>query len=167
MSKASRAKGTQLTAGIVVLTIGLVLLVTRIAPVAAAPAWLIGLGLAGALVAIVQRSYGALVAGMILLGVGAGMALGDGGAFGWPHRAWRLVALGVGFAGIWAVAAILKLNRHLWPLAVGGVLVALGAAPFVRRLTFVPPGVEIALRTWWPVALVAGGLLLVLKALRS
>lgn len=165
--KAGRSKGAQLTAGAIILTVGLVLLVTRFAPVATAPAWLIGLGLAAAFLAIAQRSYGALIAGMVLLGVGAGMALGDQDALGWPHRTWRLVALGAGFVGVWAVASILKLDRHWWPLPVGAVLIAIGAAPFLRHLTFVPPGVEIALRTWWPAVLVVGGLLLVVKALRS
>jgi hypothetical protein len=164
---AGRSKGAQLTAGVVVLTVGLILLITRLAPVAAAPAWLLGLGLAAALLAIVQRSYGALCAGMVLLGVGAGMALGDQAALGWPHRTWRLVALGAGFAGIWAVASILKMNRHWWPLPVGAVLIGVGAAPFLRHLSFVPPGVEAALRTWWPAALVLGGVALIVMALRS
>ncbi|MGE5236278.1 MAG: hypothetical protein ACM3O7_08030 [Acidobacteriota bacterium] len=162
----ARSKSAQLTVGVVVLALGLVLLVTRFAPVSAAPAWLLGLGLAFSFLAIFQRSYGALVAGMILLGIGSGMVLADYGVAGLQARTWRMLALGFGFVGIFAVAVILQLNRHWWPLLVGAALLASAAAPFVRRLAFIPPSVEIAVRTWWPVALVVGGLVLVIHALR-
>ena len=158
---------SSMTAGVLLIAVGGVLLATRFIPVQTAPAWLLGLGLAFALIGIVQRAYGPLVAGMILLGLGAGMVLGDRDAFGLTIRAWRLIALGAGFALIAPIAALLQLKRHLWPLVVGLVLMAVGLAPFLRQLFFVPPWAEAAVRTWWPALLVGFGLVVVVRALRK
>jgi hypothetical protein len=163
----AQSKSTQMTFGVILLALGFVLLVTRLAPVSAAPAWLLGLGLIFALLAIFRRSYGALVAGMILLGVGSGMVLGDYGVAGLHVRTWRFLALGMGFLGIWLIALILQLNRHWWPVVVGGALVVVAGAPVVRRIVFIPPAVELAVRTWWPAALVVAGILLVVRAVRG
>lgn len=163
----ARSRSSQLSLGVVLAAVGAVLLATRFAPIETAPAWLLGLGLAFSLLAVFQRSFGWLLAGMVLLGLGAGMVLGDRVALGLPMRAWRLVALGAAFVLVWALAAILQLKAHWWPLAAGVVLLGLGAAPFLRHLFFVPPRVEIAIRTWWPAALVLAGAAFIVKALRS
>ena len=155
-----------MAAGVILIAVGAILLVTRIAPVQSAPAWLLGLGLAFGLLGVFQRTYAALVAGMVLLGVGAGMVLGDLGLAGLTLRAWRLIALGVGFVGIYLLALLLRLNRAWWPLVPGLVLVAVGLAPFLQRLVFVPPEVEALIRSWWPLLLVAVGLVVLARALR-
>jgi hypothetical protein len=159
-------KAGPVTLGVLLIAIGAILLATRLAPIETAPAWLLGLGLAFALLAIFQRSYAALVAGMVLLGLGAGMVLGDVTAGGMPMRTWRLLGLGAGFLGIWVLGAVLQLKKHWWPLLAGGILVAVGAAPFLRQYTLIPPQVEILVRTWWPAALVIGGIAIVLASLR-
>jgi len=163
----ARSRTSQLSLGVILAAVGAVLLATRFAPIETAPAWLLGLGLAFALLAIFQRSFGWLIAGMVLLGLGAGMVLGDRAALGLSIRAWRLVALGAAFVLVWALAAVLQLKAHWWPLPVGLVLVGLGAAPFLRHLFFVPPSVEVALRTWWPAALVVAGAAFIFTALRK
>lgn len=159
-------KGSGLALGVVLIAVGSILMVTRLAPVQTAPAWLLGLGLALSLIAILQRRYAPLVGGMVLLGIGAGMVLGDLHALGLSIRAWRLIALGLGFVGVFALGALIGLGKRWWPLVPGVILIALGAAPFLRDLLFIPPEIEIAMRTWWPAVLVLGGLVVVVRALR-
>jgi LiaI-LiaF-like transmembrane region len=161
-----RKREGSLTAGVVLVAVGGVLLATRFVPVAAAPAWLLGLGVALALLGIVRRAYGVLVAGMVLLGLGAGMVLGDRDVLGVSIRGWRLIALGAAFALIVPIAELLRLKRRVWPLVVGAVLIVIGAAPFLRRFMFVPPWAEEAARTWWPALLVAFGIAVIVRALR-
>lgn len=162
----ARARSSQLSLGVILAAVGAVLLATRFAPIETAPAWLLGLGLAFSLVAIFQRSFGWLLAGMVLLGLGSGMVLGDRAALGLPIRAWRLIALGAAFLLVWALAKVLQIKVHWWPLVAGLVLLVLGAAPFLRHLVFVPPSVEAAFRTWWPAALVVAGAVFIISALR-
>ena len=78
----ARTRKSNLAVGVILVVVGGVLLVTRFVPMDTAPAWLLGLGVGLALIAIVSVSYGALVAGMVLLGLGAGMVLGDRGVAG-------------------------------------------------------------------------------------
>ena len=163
----ARTRKSNLTAGVILVVIGGVLLVTRFALLATAPAWLLGLGVGLALIAIVTRAYGALVRGMILLGLGAGMALGDREVGGVSPGAWIQLGLGAGFVGIWVLALILGLKRHWWPLVPGVILLALGGARFLRHIVVIPPEAMIAVRTWWPAALVVAGIWVLASALRK
>ncbi len=163
----ARTRKSNLTAGVILVVIGGVLLVTRFALLATAPAWLLGLGVGLALIAIVTRAYGALVGGMILLGLGAGMALGDREVGGVSPGAWIQLGLGAGFVGIWVLALILGMKRHWWPLVPGVILLALGGARFLRHIVVIPPEAMIAVRTWWPAALVVAGIWVLASALRK
>ena len=163
----ARTRKSNLTAGVILVVIGGVLLVTRFALLATAPAWLLGLGVGLALIAIVTRAYGALVGGMILLGLGAGMALGDREVGGVSPGAWIQLGLGAGFVGIWVLALILGMKRHWWPLVPGVILLALGGARFLRHIVVIPPEAMIAVRTWWPAALVVAGIWVLVRALRK
>ena len=163
----ARTRKSNLTAGVILVVIGGVLLVTRFALLATAPAWLLGLGVGLALIAIVTRAYGALVGGMILLGLGAGMALGDREVGGVSPGAWIQLGLGAGFVGIWVLALILGMKRHWWPLVPGVILLALGGARFLRHIVVIPPEAMIAVRTWWPAALVVAGIWVLVRALRQ
>ena len=163
----ARTRKSNLTAGVILVVIGGILLVTRFALLATAPAWLLGLGVGLALIAIVTRSYGALVGGMILLGLGAGMALGDSAVAGLSPGAWMQLGLGAGFVGIWVLALILGLKRHWWPLVPGVILLALGGARFLRHIVVIPPEAMIVVRTWWPAALVVAGIWVLVRALRK
>ena len=163
----ARARKSNLGFGIMLVVVGGVLLLTRFALVETAPAWLLGLGVGLALIAVVGASYGALVGGMILLGLGSGMLLGDRGVGGLPSGTWILLGLGAGFVGIWLLALLLKLKSHWWPLIPGFVLLAVGGARFYRHFTLIPPSVMIAMRTWWPALLVVAGVWILVCALRS
>jgi hypothetical protein len=162
----TRSRSGQVTLGVILLTVGAVLLVTRFVPLQAAPLWLLGLGLAFALLGVFQRRYPALVAGMVLLGVGAGMVLGDVEPAGVAKGAWSMLALGGAFVLLYAVDRLLRLRGQWWPLVPGVILLAIGAARSAVIFRLVPPAVEIAVRTWWPLLLVAFGLGLVIAALR-
>ena len=163
----ARTNNPNLTFGIVLLAIGGILMATRFALVETTPAWLLGLGAALSLIAIATRGYGVLIGGMILLGLGAGMLLGDRGVGGLRAGTWTLVGLGVGFIGIYVMSLILQLKRHWWPLIPGLALLAVAGARYVRHFQPLPPDVLIAVRTWWPVALVVVGLAMVVRALRK
>ena len=163
----ARARKSNLGFGVILVVVGAVLLVTRFALVETAPAWLLGLGVGLALIAIVTPAYGALVGGMVLLGLGSGMLLGDRGVGGLSSGTWILLGLGTGFIMIWLLALLLKLKSHWWPLVPGIVLVAVGGARFYRHFMVIPPEVMIALRTWWPAFLVVAGVWMLVRALRS
>jgi hypothetical protein len=162
----ARSRSGGLTAGVLLVAIGGVLLATRLSSIESAPAWLMGLGLAFALLAVLRRTYGALVAGCVMIGLGAGMLLGDEAVAGLPKNAWSLLGLGLGFLGLYLVDLILRLRRHWWPLVPGVVLVAMGGARLVSRVQLVPPAVEAFVRLWWPVGLVAVGAWLLVRSLR-
>ena len=163
----ARARRSNLGFGVMLVVVGGVLLVTRFALMDTAPAWLLGLGVGLSLLAIVGSSYGALVGGMILLGLGSGMLLGDRGVGGLPAGTWLLLGLGAGFIGIWLLALLLKLRSHWWPLVPGFVLLAVGGARFYRHFAVIPPSVVIAMRAWWPALLVVVGVWILVRALRS
>ncbi len=163
----ARKGQSQITGGVLLVTVGAVLLATRFVSVDAAPLWLFGLGLAFALLAVVRRAYGLLVAGLVLLGIGSGMVLGDAAVAGLPKNAWMAFALGAGFVLIYLVDLLLGLRRHWWPLVPGGVLLAIGFARAVEIVQLIPPAVEIAVRQWWPAALVVIGLVLILRRSRG
>ncbi len=163
----ARTRRSNLGFGVILVVVGAVLLVTRFALVQTAPAWLLGLGVGLALIAIVTPSYGALVGGMILLGLGAGMLLGDRGVGGLSNASWTLLGLGAGFIGIWVLALLLKLRSHWWPLVPGLALIAVGGARLYKQFVLIPPPVMIALRTWWPALLVVAGVWMLVRALRS
>jgi hypothetical protein len=160
-------KRPQVALGIAVLALGVVLLATRLASIASAPAWLLGVGLGMALLGLVQRSAAWLVAGLPVLGLGAGLVLGDLAIGGLPKNAWTLLGLGAGFLAVIPLARMLGLRVHWWPGAAGVVLVGAATLRAVRGFELVSPRVEIAVRTWWPAALVLVGAWLVVRAARK
>ncbi len=114
----------------------------------------LGLGLAFLTAHIVTRSYGLLVPGGILGGLGAGMVasqqLGSPEAIG---SGLVVLGLGLGFLSIWAVGRLLRVARHhWWPLVPGGILTAVGASLVLEAQAI--PVLDL-----WPVVLVAVGLL--------
>ena len=105
----------------------------------------------------IRRRYGFLVAGSILTGLGVGVLLEQplGG-----HGAAMMLGLGLGFVGIFAVDSLRGLQRaHWWPLLPGTVLLLAGldvATGEVANLEW--------LVGWWPVVLVAIGVLLMVRS---
>lgn len=150
--------------GALLVAVGGVLMATRYFSFRHSVLWTLGLGLAFAVIAIVGRSYAALVAGMVLLGVGAGLLLEGRGQFGLPADGWRPVCLGLAFIGIYVLSLLLKLKSHWWPLVPGVVLITYGGVGWLGRL---PLHLTEFVMTWWPVALILIGAALIIKAARS
>jgi hypothetical protein len=163
----ARSKSSQVTLGVLLLVVGGILLATRFVAIEAAPAWMLGIGCALTAIAIVRRHHGALIGGMVLLGLGAGMVLGDRGVAGWRMGSWLLAGLAAAFIGFYLLALLLKVGRHPWPLVVGVALLAVVGARYLRDFTLLPPGVVMAVRAWWPGALVVVGLTLLIRGLRK
>ena len=97
---------------------------------------------------LLRRSYGLLVPAGILLGLGFGDLLefgsiDDGTTFG----------LGCGFVFIYLVALLVERSSHWWPL-IPGVVLILGSFDNLRQIGSL-------LYEYWPLALVAVGLLII------
>lgn len=161
----ARTRSRQLGLGIILTAVGVVLLAVRLTPINSAPAWLLGLGLAFGIVGIVQRGYPAVVAGCILLGLGAGMVLGDRGVGGLAKGAWLPLALGLGFIAIYVVDLLVRLGGRWWPLVPGFALAGLVIVRNVRGF-HIPPAAEMFVRAWWPAGLVLAGVWLVLRGIK-
>jgi hypothetical protein len=159
-------KQPQVAIGVAVLALGVVLLATRFVSIGSAPAWLLGLGLGLTLLGLVQRSVAALVGGLAALGLGAGLVLGDVAAGALPKNAWTLLGLGLGLVAALPLGRLMALKVPWWSTALGAVLVAVAVLRAVRDFELITPRAEIALRTWWPAALVLAGAWLVIRAAR-
>jgi hypothetical protein len=157
----------QVAIGVAVLALGVVLLTTRFVPIRSAPAWLLGLGLGVTLLGLVQRSAAALVGGLAALGLGAGLVLGDAAAGALPKNSWTLLGLGVGLLAALPLGRMLTLRVPWWSTAAGAALAVVALLRAVRDFELLSPRAEVALRTWWPVALVLVGGWLVVRAARG
>jgi hypothetical protein len=95
-------------------------------------------------------SYGVLIPGCILAGIGVGLMFQR--AVAYPNITVSL-GLGVGFIAIFVIQLIVARASHWWPLVPGGTLVLVGIAETV------PQGQEL-LGKGWPVILILIGLLI-------
>ncbi|HPC82774.1 MAG TPA: hypothetical protein P5234_05785 [Thermoanaerobaculaceae bacterium] len=163
----ARSRSSALFLPLVLIAVGGVLLTARWVRIDLAPALLLGVGLAFAVLATLQRSAGALVAGLLLLGAGAGIALGRKALLGIPASNWLFLCLGAAFIAVYLLGLLLRVARHWWPLVPGVALLLLGGAQYVSRVDLVPPGAQAFLQTWWPAALVLLGAVLLIRAIRA
>lgn len=101
--------------------------------------------------------YGLLVAGGIMIGLGAGVALRERGPLG---AASGMLGLGAGFLLIYIVDRARGIQRpgRSWPVIPGGILVLIGLIQAARA-----SGAMWALGTWWPVLLILLGIWLLLR----
>jgi hypothetical protein len=109
---------------------------------------------AGFLVAYAfTRAYGLLIPGAILTGLGAGILASTAGVPG----DWPALGLGLGFLGIAAVDRLVGSPRSgwWWPLIPGGIITLAAGSQL--------PGMEAVGRYVAPIALIAVGLLLLLR----
>src|SRR6266508_1871641 len=144
--------------GIVLVAIGVAFLLGQLLPNAGRFVPLL-VGLIFLAVFLVTRSYGFLVPGGIVTGVGVGVVLAvedqgrvGGGLF--------LVSLGLGFIAIFIIGALFRLRAdHPWPLIPGGILCPIGL------ITLAGTRYGDAARYAWPAALIVLGLMFVLRGL--
>jgi hypothetical protein len=152
----------QLVFAVVLIVVGIAGLAARVLePSADFGGWIvaiIGLGLLGAFA--YTRQYGYLIPGGIMTGLGLGIVAqqsltfatdeGGGGAV--------VLGLGLGFVSIWAIGMLVHLaQHHWWPLIPGGILTTVGTALLIG-------GGAVDLLDYWGIALVAIGLVIVLRA---
>ncbi len=97
-----------------------------------------------------RRSYGLLIPGCILLGLGLG-AVGESTFPGVSD--FSQLGLGAGFVAIYLLDRAFRGTTHWWPLIPGGILLLTGLATLSEDLGRV---VEVG----WPLLLVLAGLLL-------
>ncbi len=116
--------------------------------------WLAGIGAIFILAYFTSRNYGLLIVGCILAGLGLGDASGASD-----------LGLGLGFIAIFAIDTLVRGKMsHWWPL-VPGVLIAGNAAIDRNRALF--GAVRSAVNDWWPVLLIALGVLILLRGMGS
>ncbi len=163
----TQRRSSQLALGVILLVCGAAVVAARLVPAESVPAALLGVGLALGLLAVIRRLYWALVAGSILIGVGAGALLGDRAIAGLARSSWLLLCVGGSFIFLYLVDLLLRIRGHWWPLVPGVALLGVWAARISRQFTVVPPPVAAVVRAWWPIALMAVGLWLVVRAARS
>lgn len=145
----------KLTAGIVLVLFGLgFFLVQRLDTIGHEVITLI-IGAAFLVAYFFQKAYGLLVPAGVLLGLGTGQLLQ--GQYWWANEGIPL-GLGVGFLAIYVIARLYQGASHWWPLIPGTILVIVGL-PRTARVFRV-------LLEYWPLVLVAIGLIVLVGAFR-
>lgn len=153
----SRRRRDPLVGGLVLVIIGIVLLAAQFTPDFARYVVLV-IGLILLAIFVVNRSYGVLVGGAIVTGVGAGVVLAtiyEGQLAG----AAVLMAMGTGFLAIWVISYLLAMKeRHFWPLVPGAVLFFIGGglAADENATDWI---------AYWPVVLIVIGVVVMAVAL--
>lgn len=139
--------------GVVLIIIGAGLLIAQFTPdLGRYVVLVIGIGLLA--IFAVNRTFGALVGGSIVTGVGVGVVFGATYT-GELAGAAVLMSLGAGFLFIWLVSYLLRMKeRHFWPLVPGTILFAIGGALAMG-------GRATDLLSYWPVILIVIGVLVI------
>ncbi len=112
--------------------------------------FLVLLGLVFLIPYILTRSYGMLIPGCILAGIGIGLI------FDRPPLGTTVavpIGLGLGFLAIFVVQLIMTRSSHWWSLIPGSILVLVGIAEGV-------PQAQVLIEKGWPLVLVLIGLLI-------
>jgi hypothetical protein len=139
----------RLIPGLVLIVLGIAFLLVQYFEFGPA-LFLILLGLVFLIPYALTRSYGLLVPGCIVAGVGLGLAFDRpplGTAIAVP------LGLGLGFIAIFVLQLIVARQSHWWPLIPGGLLVLVGIAEGV-------PQAQVLIEKGWPLILVLVGLLI-------
>lgn len=144
-----------LLGGLVLVGIGVLLLAAQFVPDAGRYVPLI-LGLAFLAAGLVRRTYGLVVPGGILTGVGAGVVLNaivpDA-----PTGSLILFCLAGGFIGIWVVGLLLRLpENHWWPFVPATIIALAGLAVLDQE--------HLDALRFWPVVLVVIGIAVIVNS---
>ncbi len=134
----------RVVAGTILIVVGVGLLVLQVLEGAYRAGWILFLGALFIVGYVYRQTYGFLVAGGILAGVGLGQ-LGEelldiGSGVG-------SIGLGIGFISIYLIDRLGRAGAPWWPLIPGGILLVTGvgdlADPWSRAFDFVWPAVLI------------------------
>jgi hypothetical protein len=160
-----------LVAGVVIIGIGVFFLLAQLVPDVGR--WIplfIGLGFLAGFVA--RREYGFLVAGCIISGVGVGVLLADTVDDQWSGTV-VLLSIAGGFIAIWLVSVLLRAADRDWPSgpsrdaaqALWWPLIPGGILALVAMVVLAEEGFESDLLRWWPLLLIAAGVVVLVSAL--
>lgn len=141
------AQRARMIPGLILIVLGIVFLLAQYFEFGPA-LFLVLLGLVFWVPYAITRSYGLLIPGCILTGIGIGLV------FDRPPLSSAVtvpLGLGLGFIAIFVIHLIVTRHSHWWPLIPGGVLVLVGLAEgFPQAQTLLEKG--------WPLILVLIGL---------
>ena len=158
-------------AGVVIIGIGAFLLAAQVIPdVGRLIPLLIGLIFLAAF--LPKRDYGFLIPGCIVSGVGIGIILAGALDDAWSGTA-MLLSISGGFVAIWIISVLLHRADNdwprgssrdaaqalWWPLIPGGILALIGL------IVLAESGFESDLLRWWPLLIIAAGIVILLAAL--
>ena len=141
------ANRRQIVPGLILIILGIVFLLTQYFEFGPG-LFLILLGLIFLIPYAFTRSYGLLIPGCILAGIGVGLAFER--TLSRPDVTVS-VGLGLAFVAIFLVQFIVAGSSHWWPLVPGGILLLVGFAELA------PQG-QALLEKGWPLLLIAIGL---------
>jgi hypothetical protein len=148
-------------AGVILVVLGLLLLAGTLLGVGgeAVP---LAIGVVFLVAYAARRTYGFLIPGSILTGLGAGIVVQDRLAGG--HGGEVVLGLGLGFLAIYAIdsAVVGRLSPRFWPLIPGGILTVVGLLSELQGT---------ALQDWinryWPILLIVAGVALLARTVWS
>ena len=107
------------------------------------------------------RTYGFLIPGGIMTGLGIGIVIETQAAASRGEPV--LLGLGIGFLGIYAVDAIMRRSEALWwPVIPGGILATIGVLVGTGREGWLENA-----GAWWPAILIVIGALILLSQRRT
>lgn len=147
----NRAQRNQLLPGLILIGLGVLFLLARTTTLSG---WIVlaGLGVIFIAAYLSSRSYGLLIPGCILLGLGLGDAAGLSN-----------LGLGLGFIAIFAVDTLVRGRMsHWWPL-IPGVIIA-GDAALNANIAGVGSVRSVVLE-WWPLLLILIGVLVLVRTM--
>lgn len=139
---------------LVLIGIGLVLLLAQLTGVG--PEAVVAVIGVGFLIAYaVTRTYGFLIPGGIMTGLGIGIVIETEAAASQGEPV--LLGLGIGFLAIYALDAVVRRSRALWwPVIPGGILATIGVLVGTGREGWLGNA-----GAWWPaILIVIGGMIL-------
>jgi len=155
-----------IAAGIILITAGAGLLLFRQLDIFEYFFLVLGLGMT--LLGILTRASGWMIPGGILGGIGLGIAalesplsgvepsVNEGGVF--------MLCFGAGFLSITLFSKFFGEETHTWALIPGGIMAFIGVMLLLQE-----PGLKVLefIGSYWPVALIVAGALILLKLVRK
>lgn len=147
--------------GIVLVMLGIAFFAMQFLGAATGSFVLIGLGAAFLVSHVYYGSYGFLVPGGILTGLGLGLLAED--LLDVPGET-VVLGLGLGFLLIWVVDRLITRKGpdvgSWWPLIPGGILTLIGISSLMPEVT------DLVVRYAWPVAIIVLGGVLIWRGVR-
>ncbi len=136
----------RVVAGTILVVVGIGLLILQVLEGAGQASWLLFLGAAFIVGYVYRQTYGFLVAGGVIAGVGLGQLgeelLETGTGIG-------SLGIGLGFLSIYLIDRLNRSDAPWWPLIPGGILVVTGIGdlgqPFADTMDYIWPALLIVI----------------------